>query len=249
MRTLLAMLAALLCAACQTTESVQFQAAAGQDAILRDGNPALVSKRKDSIVIVRPAARQFQIGGRPVFVVGIYNRSARPLNFRVADLSVTQTVNGGEARLKVITYEELVQEEKTRQTFRAIGAGLAMAGNSMQASQAGYYNANSTVYTPRGTYQVTTTGYSPTAAAIAQSNANAANAELVEATVAHGQANMANLERGVIKDDTLMPGEWYGGQVQIQPLISEGGATKYYKLAVLVGSDRHEIKIAQGTGQ
>jgi hypothetical protein len=147
------------------------------------------------------------------------------------------------------TFEDFVREERTRQTFAAIGAGLAAAGNSYSASQAGYYRSHSTVYTPRGSYNVTTTGYSPAAAAIAQSNANAANAELIDATIARGQANMANLERGVIKDDTLMPSEWYGGQVHIQPLISEGGATKYYKLAVLVGSERHEIQIAQGTAQ
>jgi hypothetical protein len=184
-----------------------------------------------------------------VFVVAINNRSSKPLNFRVADISVTQIVNGGEANLKVITYEDLVREERTRQTFAAIGAGLAAAGNSISASQAGYYHASSTVYTPRGSYMVNTTGYSPVAASIAQANANAANAELINATIARGQANMAQLERAVIKDDTIMPGEWYGGQLYIQPLMSEGGSTKYYKIAIQVGSDRHEIQIAQGAAQ
>jgi roadblock/LC7 domain-containing protein len=78
---------------------------------------------------------------------------------------VTQNVNGNDAQFKVITYEELVSEEKTRQTFAAIGAGLAAAGNSMSAAHAGYYNANSTVFTPRGTYKVQTSGYSPAVAA------------------------------------------------------------------------------------
>jgi hypothetical protein len=249
MRKIVIVLIAALCASCQTTESVQFQAGLNQDAIVRDGNPALVSKRKDSLVIAQPASRQFQIGGRPVFVVAINNRSSKPLNFRVADISVTQIVNGGEANLKVITYEDLVREERTRQTFAAIGAGLAAAGNSISASQAGYYHASSTVYTPRGSYMVNTTGYSPVAASIAQANANAANAELINATIARGQANMAQLERAVIKDDTIMPGEWYGGQLYIQPLMSEGGSTKYYKIAIQVGSDRHEIQIAQGAAQ
>ena len=246
MRIVLAILAALLCAACQTTEQVQFQPSLNQQAIVRDGQPALVSTKRNSIVIVRPASRRFQIGGRPVFVVGIYNRTSRPLNFRVADVDVTQTVNGGEAHLKVITYEELVQEEHTRQTFRALAVGLAAAGNSISASQAGYYNSNSTVYTPSGTYLVNTTGYSPTAAAIAQSNANATNADMIGATIARGQANLGYLERAVIKDDTLMPGEWYGGQLHVQPLISAGGQVKRYTISVLVGNDRHEIQIVQG---
>lgn len=247
MRTVVALILAGLCAGCVTTEQVQFQAAADQQSIVRDGKPALVSTRKNSIVIVRPASRQFQIGGRPVFVVGIYNRSAKPLNFRVADVNVTQDVNSAQANLKVITYEELVQEEHTRQAFRAFGAGLAAAGNSISASRAGYYHSNSTVYTPGGTYQVDTTGYSPAAAAIAQSNANAANNELIGATIARGQANLAYLERSVIKDDTLLPGEWYGGQLHIQPLMSEGGPVKHYTITVLVGNDRHVIQITQGT--
>jgi hypothetical protein len=241
----IALLCAGVVAGCVTTETVQFQPRADQQAITRDGVPGLVSTRKDSIVIARPAARKFQIGGRPVFVIAIYNRSRGPEEFRVSNVSVIQNVNGNDAQLKVITYEELVSEEKTRQTLAAIGAGLAVAGNAMAASQAGYYNSNSTVYTPRGTYQVNTTGYSPTAAAIAQSNANAQNAELISATIERGQANMATLERAIIKDNTLMPGEWYGGQLHIAPLASQDGP-KTYTISVAVSSDRHEIQISQG---
>lgn len=246
MRIVVAFAAAALCAGCVTTESVQFRPSAGQQSLVRDGQPAIVSTKKNSIVIVRPASRQFQIGGRPVFVLAIYNRTAGPEEFRVANVHVTQRVNGEDARLKVITYEELVREEQTRQAFQAIGTGLAAAGNSMSAANAGYYHANSTLYTPHGTYNVMTTGYSPTAAAIAQSNANAQNAEMINATIEQGRANMAMLERAVIKDDTLLPGEWYGGQLHIQPLISSEGQQKVYSISVDVGGERHDIQVAQG---
>jgi len=59
-----------------------------------------------------------------------------------------------------------------------------------------------------------------------------------------GQANMAMLERAVIKDNTLLPGEWYGGQLHIAPLVSKDGP-KSYTIVVTVGPDRHEIRIAQ----
>lgn len=249
MRVGLAIGVAALCAGCMTTESVRFQPTGDQQAITRDGQPALVSQRKNSLVIARPAARQFQIGGRPIFVLAIYNRTSTPQEFRVANVQVTQVVHGEATPLKVVTYEMLVQEEKTRQVFAAIGTGLAAGANAYSASRAGYYNSNSTVYTPRGTYQVATTGYSPTAAAIAQSNANAQNAEMISATIERGQANMADLERGVIKDNTLMPGEWYGGQLHIAPLASDDGPMKNYSITVQVGSDRHEIAIVQGNSQ
>jgi hypothetical protein len=57
------------------------------------------------------------------------------------------------------------------------------------------------------------------------------------------------LEQAVIKDNTLMSGEWYGGQLHIQPLISEGEPTKTYSITIRVGADRHEIQIAQGAPQ
>jgi hypothetical protein len=120
MRILIAFSAAALCAGCVTTESVQFQPTTDQRAIVRDGQPALVSERKNSLVMVRPAARQFQIGGRPVFVLAIYNRTSAPEDFRVANVQVTQIVHGEAANLRVITYEKLVEEEKARQTFAAI---------------------------------------------------------------------------------------------------------------------------------
>ena len=57
---------------------------------------------------------------------------------------------------------------------------------------------------------------------------------------------MGMLELAVIKDNTLMSGEWYGGQLQIAPLASQDGP-KTYTISVAVGSDRHEIQISQGT--
>lgn len=249
MRILMAVLAAGVCASCTTTETVQFKAQVDQQSIIRDGQAALVSRKKKSLVIARPAARQFQIGGRPVFVLAINNLTSTPENFLVSNVQVTQVVRGEAVALKVITYEMLVQEEKTRQVFAAIGTGLSAGANAYNASRAGYYNSQSTVYTPRGTFQVHTTGYSSTAAAIAQSNASAQNAEMISATIERGQQNLTMLERGVIKDNTLMPGEWYGGQLHIAPLATDEGATKNYTISVVVGNERHEINVAQGAAK
>lgn len=233
-------------AGCASTETVQFRPRAEQQALIRDGQAALISRRKQSIVLVRPASREFRTGTRPVYVVGITNLTGGPLEFRVSNINVSQLVNGNAASLQVITYEQLVTEERNRQIASAVLTGLSVGANAYSASRAGYYNNTSTVSTPRGTYQVTTTGYSPTAAAIAQSNAAAQNEALIASTIEQGQQNLAALERGVIKDNTLLPGEWYGGQLHIQPLVNEGGGQKTYTITMLVGSERHEIDISQG---
>jgi hypothetical protein len=245
MRAVIGLALAALCAGCAMTEVVRFQPRAQQEALVRDGNPALVSRKKASLVIVRPAAREFRTGGRPVFVVGINNLTNGPVNFRVVDVEVTQTTETESVPIKVITYEDLVNEEKTRQVMAAIGVGLGAMGNAISASQAGRYSANTMIYTPRGIVTAHTTGYSPAAAAIAQQNANMQNEAMISATIERGQQNLAALEQGVIKDNTLFPGEWYGGQLHLSPPASVSKGAKHYTIALLVGSERHEIEVSQ----
>jgi hypothetical protein len=247
MRILCAIALAAACSGCAANEVATFQARPGQESIIRDGTAALVSRTPTSIVMVAPASRQFRAGGRPAFVVGIYNLSQGPLQFRVADITATQLVGQQTAQLKVFTYEELVQEERNRQVAAAILTGLAAGANAVSAANAGYYHSTSTVSTPQGLYQVHTTGYSPTANAIAQSNASAQNDAMISATIERGQQNLATLEKSVIKDDTIFPGEWYGGQLVLQPLASTDSRDipKTYSIDLLVGRDRHQIDIAQ----
>lgn len=244
MRALWVLPLAALCSGCVTGETVRFNARAQQEAMMRDGNPALVSRKKNSLVLVRPAARQFASGGRPVFVVAAYNLGRNPIDFRVSDVDVVQVVNQQSASLKVITFDELMTEERNRQIFAAVVTGLAAGANAAAASQQGRYSSNSTVHTSRGTYQVHTTGYSPTANAIAQANASAQNEAMISSTIEQGQRNMASLERGVIKDNTLLPGEWYGGQLHISPPTQVEGA-KQYSIALMIGGERHEIDVTQ----
>jgi hypothetical protein len=232
-----------LCAAlggCASNETVQFKPSnPQQQAMMRDGQPALVSRQKTSLVLVRPASRQLKANGRPVFVVGINNIGKTPVDFRVAQVEVTQHVGGSDYAMQIVTYEMLVQEEKNRQLAAAILTGVAAAGNAYSASRAGYGSYT----TPSGR---TGTFYSPTAAAIAQNTAAAQNDAMIGATIENGQRNMAVLEQSVIKDNTMMPGEWYGGQLHLAPLADQESAQKSYTIVITVGSDRHVVEVAQG---
>ncbi len=70
---------------------------------------------------------------------------------------------------------------------------------------------------------------------------------MISATIEQGQANLATLEQSVVKDNTLMPGEWYGGQLHLAPPVDgAGGASKNYVLTLMVGNDRHVIDVSQG---
>lgn len=220
------LVAGICLAGCASTESVRFQALAQQESLVRDGRAALVSKKQNSIVMISPAGRQMQAGRRPVYVVGLYNKSGRPLEFRVADISVTQIVGGRAMSLPVVPYEQLVQEERTRQVMAAVLVGAASAANA--------YSANRS-YRPGSL-----------ASAVAQNNAAAENDAMVSNAVVAGQANMAALEQTVMKDNTLLPGEWYGGQLHFAPPEADAGGAKTYKITIPVGADVHEVEVTQG---
>jgi len=220
-------------------ETVSFKASnPQQQTMMRDGQSALVSRQKSSLVLVRPASRQIQTNGRPVFVVAINNLGRQPVDFRVGQVEAVQHANGSDFEMKIVTYEMLVQEEHTRQVGRALLTGLAAAGNAYSASRAGYGSYT----TPRGG---TGTFYDPTAAAIAQNTAAVQNEAMIASTIETGQRNMAVLEQSVIKDNTLMPGEWYGGQLHLAPPTDQGGGPKTYTIVITVGSDRHVIDVSQ----
>ena len=119
-----------LCAALggcfSTGETIAFRTSnPAQQTMMRDGQPALVSRQKSSVVLVRPASRQLQANGRPVFVVGINNLGKQPIEFRVGQVAALQHVGASD-------YEMLVQEEKNRQVAAAILTGVAGAANVLR---------------------------------------------------------------------------------------------------------------------
>ncbi|KQW22829.1 hypothetical protein ASC80_05670 [Afipia sp. Root123D2] len=172
-------------------------------------------------------------------MVGINNLGKQPVEFRVGQVEVAQIVNGQEFPMTVVTYEMLAREERNRQVAVAILTGVAAGANAYGASHAGYGSYT----TPSGR---TGTFYSPTAAVIAQNNAAIQNEAMISATIERGQANLVQLEQTVIKDNTLLPGEWYGGSLHLSPPTTPpSGNQKTYTIVITVGADRHVIEVAQ----
>ena len=68
---------------CVTSAVTTFTPQQNQDAIVRDGVAALVSRKPGSVVLVRQAQRQREAGSRPEYVIGILNTSKAPINFVV----------------------------------------------------------------------------------------------------------------------------------------------------------------------
>jgi hypothetical protein len=65
---------------------------------------------------------------------------------------------------------------------------------------------------------------------------------MIASTIENGRRNLDVVEKAVIKDNTLFPGEWYGGQVQFDPLNDNVGKT--IVISIQVGSDLHQIEVS-----
>ena len=150
-RVAVSALLATTLSACASYERVQFQASnPQQQAMIRDGRPAINSRQANSLVLVSPAGRQIKSGSRPIYVVAIYNLAKVPINFRVGDVEVIQIVNGQSHQIAVVPFEALAQEERNRQVAAAIFTGVAAAGNAYGASQAGRGSFSATSQNARG---------------------------------------------------------------------------------------------------
>lgn len=184
---------------------------------MRDGMSAVTSRGKASIVTVMPGRRELPAGSRPIFLVRIQNTSRAPINFTMDRVQVVQSAGSNDIALKVFTYDELAGEERNAQVGRAILVGLSGVAGGLSAGNS-YWR---------------------------QQNEQAKNAALAADVAAQGQANMAALEAGVIKDHTILPGEAHAGQIHIQPPESGDGGGKRYVLSMAVGPDRHDIEVIQ----
>jgi hypothetical protein len=246
----LRILAISLCTAAMgcSTHEIKLAAAPGQESIVRDGVPALVSHKRH-VVMIRPNSVLLKNSARPAFTVAVRNMGGRPEILRVSSITATQVRNAKQEMVKVFSYEELLQEEETRQALQAFAAALGGVGRAMSAANAGYVNTTGSVqaYGPYGpsyaTYSAQT--YDPLRAQIAQDIAASETRADFAALRQQGERNLMALQRTILKDNTVMAGEWIGGTVVMEQPVYTRGNTAPFTVKVEFGGELHEFQIAQ----
>lgn len=184
----------------------------------------------------------------------VMNQGDKPFNF--GPENITAKLADG-TPVAIITYEQLVKEEKRRETWRAIAVGLAAASNNMNASRAGYYSGTATYSgSTSGTFgtmpynsstfgTATVSGYNGGQAAAAQSVANEQN----EANFARmAQENAANMEalKAYMRTTTVDPQQMFGGSVtfELPKLIRQSAGEVSIEFVVTTGREQHTFKAA-----
>lgn len=221
-------LVTLILAGCVTTDRVSFRPTAPtQMPLYRDGRAAMASTGSMTRVVISPKPRQQQRGQRPVFVVAIQNGGNAPVNFTLAGVSAELAHGGASRPLQVISYEQLVQEERTAQVVGIVlGAAMIGAGAAVASGRPSYGNAM-----------------------LAGSLAGAGAGTMI-GSAERGDEAIARFEETVMKDHTVMPGEWFGGQMHIQaPSDIPADQIANYRVTIRLGPDTHTFDVVQTPGR
>lgn len=248
---LIAVTVSIIFTGCATTQySVTPVANTNSKTIYQGGQETLLSE-KTNVVALSPNSATLESGKRQSFTVAIQNRTGRDIVFSDEDIKASyKGITGSPSlSLKVYSYDELVAEEKKRQAWMAVAAGLQAAGNSMSAASAGYSNTYGTYsgstyssygnnYSTYGSYSATSYNYG--AAQAAQNAATAQNDANFSRLAAEGKANLESLSATILKKQTVFTNQWFGGVIQIDmPRFEESGELKF---EVKTGDETHEIE-------
>ncbi|QAY80327.1 hypothetical protein [Sphingosinicella sp. BN140058] len=249
MRLIIAFVMTLLCAAAPAAAAkfdMTFRAGEGQELRMQDGVGAVDSHaEKTSVRLVQQDAA---IKKRGAIQLQVMNHGDKAFN--VGPENVRAVLNDG-SPIEIITYERLRKEEKKRQMWAAVAAGLAAAGNNINASNAGYSSGV-------GTYRTTTYGsygsartygtarwssYNSGVAYAAQSQANAENRAMF-ANLADQNAARMDALRENMRTSTVDPDDFFGGQIVFELPKAARNGKKPIPVTFIVTIDGEEHRIA-----
>ena len=257
---------------CTTYGYLQPLPSENQDSGYADGNPSITSKMTNLVQVVVPST--FESGERMRIFVQTGNAGKETYGFDTYYISAENTDNLDVwSTLHVYSYDELVAEEKSRQMWAAIAVALSGVSRSLAATNAGYsynngtysgaYNGNynGNIYSGYGsanyggTYGGTYGGswssvtYNPYIAQMAQENAQAQTNAEMQSLMESGNRAMAALGRSILKYNTVSPGSFCGGQVEIDaPKVYSDKLTNF-RIVAGAGGEYHSFLFRVGKVQ
>lgn len=197
---------------------------------------------------VRIIAPEEPVKKRGVVQLVVFNSSGNA--FDVGCENISAVLDDGSPVL-IVTPQRLVKEEKNRRMWRGIAAGLSAAGNSMNASNAGYSHGygsfRGTTNSAYGTsFTSGTTSYSSynnADAAVAQSLANMSNQQTFDRLSMVNDVGKAGLREN-FQTTTMDPGAFGGGLVtfELPDAVRKAKQPVAITFHIKSGSDDHAIR-------
>lgn len=227
---------------------------AEQTSRFEDGREAVDdATQASSVRILEPRQQTPKQGGFRIYVL---NNSGKPFNFGPENITIK--MSDGTA-IAMLTYQDLLKQEKRREAWQALAVGLAAAGRNMQASQAGnsygtatysgnsYGTFGSTPYSANSFGTATYSGYNAGAAYAAQAIANEQNQRDMQAMQLSQAAKREDLVQ-VMKTTTVDLGQAFGGIVQymIPSTVRSSKTAVPITIEVRTGDDVHTFQATLG---
>jgi hypothetical protein len=220
MRTQLLVVVAIFCAGCATPTLTPVPLS-GQLVEYKGGLPTIISRQQRSAVITALVTNEVQ--NHAIFYIAACNTSGAPATFGTENVSA----NSGGRTLRVLSYEQLVHDQRVKDTWQRVGLAMAAgarAGAAAQPAQTnvygGYYGSDG--YS--GQYFGSATTYDPAATAVAQS-AISADTRAQAATLNAANAARMNQLSGILRTTTVHPGQFAGGVVEVNDAGMNGIVT------------------------
>lgn len=182
----------------------------------------------------------------------VMNQGDKPFNF--GPENVTAKLADG-TPVRIITYEQLVHEEKRREAWAAVAAGFAAASNNMAAANSGYYSGTahysgstygsfgSTPYSANTFGTATYSGYNAGQAAAAQSVANAQN-QATFAQMAENNAARMQALKVYMRTTTIDPQQMFGGAVtfELPSAVRDSKTDVPVTFVVMINAEEHKFE-------
>lgn len=189
---------------------------------------------------IRVFGNEEPVKKRGALQIYVLNAGSEGLNFGSENVTV-ETETG--TQIAVIPYEKLVKEEKNRQMWAAIGAGLNAASNSMNAAFAGNSYGTVNAYGSGGWARANYSAYNPAAASIATNVANMQNQQMFDRLAATNSIEINALKMN-LRTTTINPGKDFGGQVTYElpkPLRSSKEPIPI-RIRIRIGDEEHIVR-------
>ncbi len=207
-------------------------------AVFQDGIGTVISE-KNNVVVIRPT--DFSIAKKETeeFQISVLNRTDSEFLFSTENIVAQYwTANTPGKSLKVYSYEEMVEKEKSRQKWAAIAEIFQGVSEAISASSEGYSTRDGYVSGYGGSANYSETAYDHGAAESARHKASDRQIARIQERTAQKQANLDYLANTMLKKQTVFPGKYHGGVVAIEtPSFSETGKLNFI---VSTGNEVHK---------
>lgn len=228
-------LAILVLSACATQAPMVYKAEAGprQEIIYSQGAEVLVSQQRNIVMLSKKPLPQGSSGEAfPTFVIQVRNGGGDHFNFTADDVQVKK----GDQALKLMTSEELAAAGKSGGFARTMASVVAITASAAALTAARGGNV------------------AATQSSLAQQQSQLASMQVASMQVASMQARdqadseafLAHYTTGLLKNQTLFPGDTIGGVLAFSQPEEQGGR---YDFTVKVGGEIHELHFNQQTAQ